>query len=173
MSQTAINADKKGKKKAAAESFPEVEKYIDGLADISGALIPALHLAQETYGYLSKEVQLFIAQKLQIPAARVYGVATFYSLFSMEKRGKYRINVCMGTACYVRNAENLIKEFEKELSITSKQTTEDGMFTLDSVRCVGACGLAPVVMVNEKVYGRVKESEIKQIVEEQLRGIGE
>lgn len=156
----------------AAGSFPEVAAYIDGLADINGALIPTLHFAQETYGYLSKEVQLYIARRLQIPAARVYGVATFYSLFSMEKRGQYRINVCMGTACFVRGAENVLHEFEKELSIDAKQTTKDGVFTLDSIRCVGACGLAPVVMVNDKVYGRVKPSDVKHIVEEHLGGIG-
>jgi len=168
MSQAAVQSD-------CAESalaFPEVEEFINGLSDLNGALIPTLHMAQETYGYLSKEVQLFIARKLEIPAARVYGVATFYSLFSMEKRGVYRVNICMGTACYVRSAENVLAEFEKELKIGAKQTTGDGMFTLDSVRCVGACGLAPVVMVNEKVYGRVKPSDVKHIVEEHLRGIG-
>jgi NADH:ubiquinone oxidoreductase subunit E len=167
MTQAAIDP------KADAEGmFPEVAAYIDGLADKNGALIPTLHFAQETYGFLSKEVQLFIAHQLQIPAAKVYGVATFYSLFSMEKRGQYRINVCLGTACFVRGAENVLKEFEKELSVQAKHTTEDGMFTLDSIRCVGACGLAPVVMVNEKVYGRVKPSDVKHIVEEHLSGIG-
>jgi NADH-quinone oxidoreductase E subunit len=167
MAQTAIDP-----KAETAGNFPEVEAYIDGLADKNGALIPTLHFAQETYGYLSKEAQLFISQKLGIPAAKVYGVATFYSLFSMEKRGQYRINVCLGTACFVRGSENVLKEFEKELSIQAKQTTKDGMFTLDSIRCVGACGLAPVVMVNDKVYGRVKPSDVKRIVEEQLSGIG-
>jgi len=145
--------------------FPEVAKYIDALTDRDGALIPVLHFAQETYGYLPKDVQLFIARKLGVPAAKVYGVATFYSLFSMEKRGRYRVNVCLGTACYVRGAEAVLKEFENDLKIGSKQTTDDGMFTLDSVRCVGACGLAPVVMVNDKVYGRVTPGEVRSIVE--------
>jgi len=152
--------------------FPELESYINGLADINGALIPTLHMAQETYGYLSKDVQLFIARKLQIPAARVYGVATFYSLFSMEKRGLRRINVCLGTACFVRGSENVLKEFQKELDVEAGHTTADGMFTLDSIRCVGACGLAPVVMIGEKAYGRVKPSDVKHIVEENLIGIG-
>ena len=149
-------------------TFPEVDEFLKNLKDKSGALIPTLHRAQESYGFLSKEVQLYIAQKLQIPAAKVYGVATFYSLFSMEKRGQYRINVCMGTACYVRNAEAVLKEFANELKVDIKATTEDGLFTVDGVRCVGACGLAPVVMVNDKVYGRVGTADVKGIVEEYL-----
>ena len=154
------------------KEFYEVGEFLDGLADKSGALIPALHKAQETYGYLSKEVQLYIAHKLQIPAAKVYGVATFYSLFSLEKRGQYRINVCLGTACYVRNADVVLKKFAEELDIDVKSTTDDGLFTVDSVRCVGACGLAPVVMVNDKVYGRVGTSDVKGIVEEYLKKDG-
>ena len=149
-------------------TFPEIDAFLDGLPDKNGALIPTLHKAQEIYGYLPKEVQLYIANKLQIPAAKVYGVATFYSLFSLEKRGQYRINVCMGTACYVRSAEAVLKEFSYELKTDAKATTEDGLFTIDGVRCVGACGLAPVVMVNEKVYGRVVPAEVKGIVEEYL-----
>ena len=153
---------------AEQTTFPEVDAFLDSLPDKNGALIPTLHKAQEAYGYLPKEVQLYIAQKLKIPAAKVYGVATFYSLFSMEKRGKYRINVCMGTACYVRNAEALLKEFANELNTEVKATTEDGLFTVDGVRCVGACGLAPVVMINEKTYGRIGPADVKGIVEEYL-----
>jgi len=155
--------------KAEAEGmFPEIDAYIDGLTDLNGALIPVLHMAQETYGYLSEEVQLYIAHKLQISAAKVYGVSTFYSYFTMKKKGQYKINVCLGTACFVRGAEAVLSAFEKELSIKAKETTEDGLFTLDSIRCVGACGLAPVVMVNDKVYGRVKPDNVKHIVEEHL-----
>ena len=147
-------------------TFPEIDEFLDNIANKNGALIPTLHKAQETYGYLSKEIQHYIARKLQISNAKVYGVATFYSLFSLEKRGQKRINVCMGTACYVRSAEGVLKEFAKELDIEVKQTTEDGMFTIDSVRCVGACGLAPVVMVNDKVYGRVSIEDVKGIIED-------
>ena len=161
MSQTAIDP-----KADAVGAFPEVEAFINNLADKNGALIPSLHMAQETYGYLSKDVQLFIARKLQIPAAKVYGVATFYSLFSMEKRGKHRINVCMGTACFVKGADDVLKEFTKELNVDVRQTTEDSMFTPDSVRCVGACGLAVVVMVNDKVFGRVQPADVKGIINE-------
>ncbi|MCL1988934.1 MAG: NAD(P)H-dependent oxidoreductase subunit E [Firmicutes bacterium] len=149
-------------------NFTEIDTFIDGLPDKNGALIPALHKAQEAYGYLPKEVQLHIAKRLQIPAAKVYGVATFYSLFSLEKKGKYRINVCMGTACYVRSAEVVLKEFAKELKVDIKATTDDGLFTVDGVRCVGACGLAPVVMVNDKVFGRVATADVRGIVEEYL-----
>lgn len=147
------------------EQFPELAAFIDGLPDKDGALIPALHQAQETYGYLSREAQLFIARKLGIPAAKVYGVSTFYSLFSMERRGTYKINVCMGTACFVRGAETILRAFEQELAIETKKTTADGFFTLDSIRCVGACGLAPVVMVNDRVYGRVSPDDVRGIVE--------
>jgi len=157
----------------APKGFAEVDRFIDSLPDINGALIPVLHRAQEEYGYLSREVQLHIAHKLQVPASKVFGVATFYSLFTMEKKGKYRINICMGTACYVSGAETVMREFEKELNISATETTEDYLFTLDSVRCVGACGLAPVVMVNDKVYGRVKPEDVKGIVEEYLKKGGE
>ena len=147
-------------------SFPELDAFLDSLTDENGALIPALHKAQEIYGYLPKEVQLHVAQKLQIPAAKVYGVATFYSLFSMEKLGKYRINVCTGTACFVRGADVVLNDFAKELGIQPKETSSDGLFTLDGVRCVGACGLAPVIMVNEKFYGRLTSYEdVKEITD--------
>ena len=152
----------------AAASFPEIDAYIDGLPDINGALIPVLHRAQEEYGYLSREVQLHIARRLQIPASKVFGVATFYSLFTLEKKGKFRINVCLGTACFVRGSEAILHEFEKELDIKAQDTTDDYLFTLDSIRCVGACGLAPVVMVNDRVYGRVKPEDVKGIVEDHM-----
>jgi len=153
---------------AAAGSYPAIDRFIEGLPDINGSLIPVLHMAQEEYGYLSREVQLYIAHKLDIPASKVYGVTTFYSLFSMERKGQFRINVCLGTACFVLGSEALVEAFEKELNIKKKETTEDYHFTLDAVRCVGACGLAPVVMVNDKVYGRVKPEDVKKIVEEHL-----
>ena len=153
-------------------AFSEVDKFIDNLADKTGALIPTLHMAQELYGYLPKELQLHIAHRLEIPAAKVYGVATFYSLFSMEKRGKYRVNVCTGTACFVRGADVVLKDFAKELGIEPKQTSADGMFTLEGVRCVGACGLAPVIMVNEKFYGRLTTYEHVKEVADKYKALG-
>ena len=154
-------------------SYPALDAFCESLPDKNGALIPILHKAQEEYGYLSHDVQLYVARKLGIPTSKVFGVATFYSLFNLERKGKYRINVCLGTACYVRGAENILEAFEKELKIKRTETTNDGLFTLDSIRCVGACGLAPVVMVNDKVYGRVTPDDIKSIVDEYLGKDGE
>ena len=151
-------------------NFPEVDAFLATLDDLNGALIPTLHHAQETYGYLPKEVQLYIARKLGIPAAKVYGVATFYSLFSMEKRGKYIVNVCMGTACFVRGADKVLQQFEKQLNCPSGTTTTDGMYTVEALRCIGACGLAPVLTVNGKVYGRIGENDVKGVIDDFLAG---
>jgi NADH-quinone oxidoreductase E subunit len=154
--------------------YPEIDEFISSLPDKNGALIPVLHKAQEIYGFLSKGVQLYAARKLNIPASKVYGVATFYSLFNLEKKGKYKVNVCLGTACFVRGSENILNEFVKELGVETSETTKDGLFTIGSIRCVGACGLAPVVMVNDKVYGRVTPEDVKNIVDEYLgKGGGE
>ncbi|WP_242823427.1 complex I 24 kDa subunit family protein, partial [Thermobrachium celere] len=108
---------------------------------------------------------LEFGKKLNIPAAKVYGVATFYSYFTMEPRGKHVINVCMGTACFVKGADKVLEEIKKQLNITEGNMSPDGMFTVDSLRCVGACGLAPVVMVDGKVYGRVKVEDVKSILD--------
>lgn len=144
----------------------KLEDYLDGLKDKEGVLINVLHEAQDIFGYLSKDVQLFIARKLDIPAAKVFGVVTFYSYFTMEERGKHLINVCMGTACFVKGAEKILNEFKKRLKIKDGNISEDGLFTLDTLRCVGACGLAPVVMVDGKVYGRVKVEDVEKILKE-------
>ncbi|WDU82652.1 NADH-quinone oxidoreductase subunit NuoE [Caloramator sp. Dgby_cultured_2] len=144
----------------------QLEEYIDSLEQKEGALIGVLYKAQEIFGYLPKDVQLFIARKLGITAAKVYGVATFYSYFTMEPRGKHVINVCMGTACFVKGADKILEEIKKELDIKDGNMSKDGLFTVDTLRCVGACGLAPVVMVDGKVYGRVKVEEVKGILDE-------
>ena len=117
-------------------------------------------------GYLPKEVQEFIALELGISAARVYGVVSFYSFFTMKPKGKYPISVCMGTACYVRGGEKVLDEFRRQLGIEVGGTTPDGLFSLDSPRCVGACGLAPVVMIGPRVYGRLKVTDVKGILDE-------
>lgn len=144
----------------------QLEEYIDSIEQKEGALIGILYKAQEIFGYLPKDVQLFVARKLGIPAAKVFGVTTFYSYFTMEPRGKHVINVCMGTACFVKGADKVLEEIKKELGITEGNMSADGMFTVDSLRCVGACGLAPVVMVDGKVYGRVKVEDVKSILDE-------
>ncbi len=129
-------------------------------------LINILHAAQDIFGYLPAEVQELIAEELNESVAHVYGVVTFYSFFSMTPKGEHPISICMGTACYVRGAEKVLDEFKRQLNINVGETTDDGKFSINSLRCVGACGLAPVVTVGEKVYGRVSPDEVKKIIEE-------
>ncbi|MDP4208971.1 MAG: NADH-quinone oxidoreductase subunit NuoE [Bacteroidota bacterium] len=131
-----------------------------------GELINILHKAQHTFGYLPAEVQEFIADELKMPVAKIYGVVTFYSFFTMLPKGKHPISVCTGTACYVRGAEKVLDEVKRSLNINVGETTPDGKFSLSCLRCVGACGLAPVVMVGEKVYGRVSPDGVKDILGE-------
>ena len=131
-----------------------------------GELINILHDTQNKLGYLPKQVQELIALELGIPASRVYGVVSCYSFFTMTPKGKYPISVCMGTACYVRGGEKVLDEFKRLLNIDVGGTTPDGLFSLDSLRCVGACGLAPVVMVGPRVYGRLKVADVKRIIDE-------
>ena len=129
-------------------------------------MINILHAAQELLGYLPQVVQQVIAADLHIPVSRVYGVVTFYSFFTMEPKGKHPISVCLGTACYVRGAEKVLEEIQKELEIKVGETTSDGLFSLDTLRCVGACGLAPVVTIGGKVYGRVTPEKVRDILQE-------
>ena len=149
-------------------ALQELDAYIDSLPVREGALITVLHKAQELYGYLPTEIQNHIAEKLNIPCAKVYGVVTFYSFFNTTPKGKHNISVCMGTACFVRGSQNVLEEFKKQLHIEAGETTADSLFSLDAIRCVGACGLAPVVSVNGKVYGRVKAENVQEILEEYL-----
>lgn len=131
-----------------------------------GELINVLHQTQDYLGYLPAEVQELIAEQLHVPTAKVYGVVSFYSFFTMTPKGKYSISVCLGTACYVRGAEKVLDAFKKELGLEVGQTSEDGLFSLTCLRCVGACGLAPVAMVGDKVYGRLTPADVKGIVQE-------
>ncbi|WXR61284.1 NAD(P)H-dependent oxidoreductase subunit E [Peptostreptococcaceae bacterium AGR-M142] len=148
------------------ENYQKLEEFINKIPDKKGALIEVLHQAQHIFGYLPEEVQYFVSEKLQVPASKVFGVVSFYSYFTTKPRGKYKIDVCLGTVCFVKGADKIIAEFEKELSIKSGETTEDKMFSLQGLRCVGACGLAPVVLINEKVFGAVKLEDVKGIVED-------
>ena len=132
----------------------------------AGELINVLHKTQEAFGYLPEEVQREIAKHLNISVAKVYGVVTFYSFFTMTPKGRYPISVCMGTACYVRGAEKVVDTLMRELDVKVGGVTADGKFSLDCLRCVGACGLAPVVTIGEKVYGRVEASKVKEILGE-------
>lgn len=148
------------------EKFHELEEFINELPNKNGALIEVLHRAQHIFGYLPEEVQTFVAEKLNIPTSKVFGVVSFYSYFTTEPRGEHVVNVCMGTACFVRGAAGVLSEFEKQLGIKMGQTTPDGKFTIEVLRCVGACGLAPVVTVNDRVYGHVTPSDVKKILAE-------
>ncbi|SHJ74138.1 NADH-quinone oxidoreductase subunit NuoE [Paramaledivibacter caminithermalis] len=159
-----ISAAETANENLPKEKFEELEKFINGLETTKGALIEILHKAQDIFGYLPRDVQLYVARKLGIPGAEVFGVVSFYSYFTTKPRGKHTISVCMGTACFVRGADKIIERLKEKLGIESNEITEDGLFTLKDVRCIGACGLAPVVMIDDKVYGRVKEEELDEII---------
>lgn len=146
--------------------FQELADFIVSKNSDPHELIAVLHKAQAIFGYLPEEVQRFVAVKLGVPVAKVYSVVSFYSFFTMKKSGKYVIRVCMGTACFVRGSEKILAEFEKVLGVKEGETTTDGLYTLETVRCVGACGLAPVVQVNGKTYGNCTLDSVKQILEE-------
>ena len=130
-----------------------------------GATMPVLQAAQEIFGYLPEEVQIIVAEGLEIPLSEVYGVASFYSQFALEPRGKYVIGVCLGTACYVKGAADILSAVEQKLGIKTGSITKDGKFSLDACRCVGACGLAPVMMVGSDVYGRLTPDQVGPILD--------
>ena len=134
-----------------------------------GALMPVMHEAQNIYGYLPSEVQTVIAEKLNVPLEEVYGVATFYSQFSLTPKGKHQISVCLGTACYVKGSDKILEVLEKELKIKCGECTPDGKFSIDSCRCVGACGLAPVMIIDGEVYGKLTSGEVNGILEKYMK----
>ena len=137
-----------------------IEKY----KNKKGALIPVLHEAQDVYGYLPLSVQKVISEGLNIPLAEIYGVITFYTQFSLNPKGKYKIQVCIGTACYVKGSGLILEELKQELGIDVGECTADGKFSLDACRCIGACGLAPVVTVNDEVFGRLSKGDGSKIL---------
>ena len=154
------------------EKRAELEAYIDSLPLTEdaernrGFLIQCLHRAQSVFGYLPESVQLFVADKLRLHLSEVYGVISFYSYFTDQPVGKYRINVCTGTACFVKGAGKILEEFQRHLGIEEGQTSDDLRFSLGGLRCVGACSLAPVVMVNDKVYGNVTTKMVLDIIDD-------
>mgnify|MGYP001624629293 FL=1 len=153
-------------KGADKEKYEQLDAFIASLPSTQGELIRVLHTAQGIFGYLPKEVQIYVAKKLDVPVSKVYGVVSFYSFFTMKPKGEYDISVWMGTACYVRGAENVLNEIKNQLGIDIGDTTADGKFSLRTLRCVGACGLAPVVMIGDKVYGRVTPDMVSGILAE-------
>ncbi|BBF44716.1 NAD-reducing hydrogenase subunit HoxE [Lachnospiraceae bacterium KM106-2] len=129
-----------------------------------GALMPILQKAQEIYGYLPIEVQTIISNELDIPLEKIYGVVTFYSQFSLYPKGKYKISVCLGTACYVKGSGDIYNKLMEKLGISGGECTPDGVFSLDACRCIGACGLAPVLTINDEVYGRLTVDDVDKIL---------
>lgn len=158
---------------AASGKFAELDGFIDGLhLDLTddrrrGRLIQILHHAQHLFGYLPREVQQHVAEKLAIPESAVSGVVSFYNYFTTKPKGKYVVNVCLGTACYVKGSEKVLQEVERVLGVKADEApTADGLFSVAALRCVGACGLAPVVMVNDQVFGKVTPARAVEIVNE-------
>ncbi|MFZ5648701.1 MAG: NAD(P)H-dependent oxidoreductase subunit E [Bacillota bacterium] len=146
------------------EQLNEVYSILDPYRGQPGSLIQALHKAQSTVGYLPREIQVRVAETLNVPLSMVYGVVSFYSFFTSVPKGRHKISVCAGTACYVRGARQLLNKLEEDIRIKPGETTEDGRFSLDVVRCVGACGLGPVVTVDNDVYARVHNEKMADIL---------
>lgn len=155
-----------GCQQSAAKYLSKVKGIIEHYRWFQGALIPVLHEVQELCGYLPEEALQLVSEELDIPMAEIYGVATFYSFFSLTPKGEYVIRVCMGTACYIRGAQAILDRLSQELQVAVQGTTADGQFTLDATRCLGACGLAPVMTIGDKVFGRLAPNEIPKILKQ-------
>jgi NADH:ubiquinone oxidoreductase subunit E len=146
------------------EHYRELKRFIEANRETPGPLIQVLHKAQEIFGYLPQEVQYFVGRELDIPFSKVYGVVTFYNFFRTEPIGDHIINICLGTACHVKGAQDIIDVLERELKLKVGGTSDDQFFTLSTARCFGACGLAPVMLIDEDVYGRLNPQKALQIV---------
>lgn len=147
-----------------AQQEEQLKQVIAQSKDEKGALMPVMQKAQEIYGYLPIEVQTIISNEMNIPLEKVYGVATFYSQFSLYPKGKYKISVCLGTACYVKGSGEIYEKLQEKLGIKGGECTADGKFSLEACRCIGACGLAPVMMINEDVFGRLTPDQLDGIL---------
>jgi NADH-quinone oxidoreductase subunit E len=143
---------------------PEIRAFIEECKSKPGNLIMVLHKVQQTYGYIPRDVAIETSKLLDVPLAKIYGVVTFYNFFKLQKAGKYIIQVCLGTACYLRGGDDVIKEFEKQLGIGVNGTTEDGLFSIEAVRCIGCCGLAPAAVVNGEVHGKLTTNDVAGII---------
>lgn len=149
-----------------SDNFVLAKEKLQGFKGEEGALIQALHKVQNIYGYLPEEALKLVAQELDLPIADIYGVVSFYSLFSLKPKGEHVITVCTGTACYVKGAQNVLDRLAEELEVESGDTTSDGKFTLQSARCIGACGLAPVILIDGKAYGKMTPDDIPNILKQ-------
>lgn len=148
----------------ALQSYDEIKNIIELYKDKEGSLIQILHNAQQIYGHIPLDLQKFIARSLNKPLSEVSGVVTFYSFFSTKPRGKHTIRVCMGTACYVRGGKRLVEKIQSMLKVGIGDTTEDGKFTFEVARCIGACGLAPAIMIDGTVYKQVNPGKLESIL---------
>ena len=146
------------------EQEAQLKAVIAEHKDMDGAVIPVLHKAQEIYGYLPIEVQEMISEGLDVPLAEIYGIVTFYTQFSLNPKGKYHIGVCIGTACYVKGSGDILDKIKEILGIEVGECTPDGLFSIEATRCIGACGLAPVLTVNDDVYGRLVVDDVEGII---------
>lgn len=150
-----------GTKEQEERLFAVIEDH----KDQKGSLMPILQEAQEIYGYLPIEVQQIVADSLDMPLEEVYGVVTFYSQFTLNPKGQYKISVCLGTACYVKGSQQVLDRVSEKLHLTPGEISDDGKYSLDATRCIGACGLAPVMCVNDEVYGRLVPEDVDKILE--------
>ena len=156
--------------KGAPEQEAALAKVIEEHKSVPGCLMRVMQEAQAIYGYLPKEVQVMIAEGLGVSLSEVYGVATFYTQFSLSPKGRHRISLCLGTACYVKGADKILEALEEKLGIKCGECTPDGLFSLDSCRCVGACGLAPVMMIDEDVHGKLTVDQLDGILDSYREG---
>lgn len=156
---------KKSDELTEEEKYQELSSFIKENKEIKGYLIPILYKAQSLFGYLPSEVQKFIAEEMNIPISEVFGVITFYSYFKTQPVGRHIITICMGTACYVRGAKKILESLEEKLGIKMGETTEDLRFTLGGQRCFGSCGMAPVIMIDNVVHGRLTPNKLDAILE--------
>lgn len=147
------------------EKIKQLKEVMEKNKNTKGALMPVLHEAQKIFGYLPIEVQTLISEELKVPLSEIYGVVTFYSQFTLVPKGQYQIGVCLGTACYVKGSQAILDRIKENLNVQVGSTTPDGKFSLEATRCIGACGLAPVITINEDVYGRLKSEEVDGILE--------
>jgi NADP-reducing hydrogenase subunit HndA len=150
--------------KGTKQQEEQLIEFIRKTKDEKGAMMPILQKAQEIYGYLPEEVQVIIAEETGVPLSEIYGIASFYAQFTLNPKGKYRVSVCLGTACYVKGSGNIIEKVCEKIGCEAGSITDDGMFSVDATRCIGACGLAPVMTINDDVYGRLEVGQVEGIL---------
>lgn len=164
MPNTKTKVSFKGTKQQEAELID----FIRAHKDEKGIMIPIIQKAQEIYGYLPEEVQVIIAEETDIPLSEVYGIASFYAQFTLNPKGKYQVSVCLGTACYVKGSGDILDKVCEKIGCTAGSITDDGLFSIDATRCIGACGLAPVMTINEEVFGRLEVGQVDGILKKYL-----